>query len=221
MCGIGAGLAISLLAGLSSGCGTTTSSRFFALQPLPEASAPAGREHYGEGLLIGVGPVLTPNYLDPQRIAVVETPPEIYYSEYNQWASALEENITDVLVQNLGSLLGTCRITRFPLIQEMPGQYRVSVQISRFDGVPGGKALLDAQWRVSNASRESAPILRSALLEEPVGAKDYAGLVTAQSALLGELSRRIAADISFLEKSKPAREEKDELGKSPAPAVPR
>lgn len=189
-------------ASLAAGCGTTQPAKYFALQPLPEVLEKPLPDNCGEGLLVGVGPVVLSKYLNRAQIAVVDKTPEIYYSDGHRWAYPLQENVMSVLIQNLQSLLGSCRIVPFPWVKEVAAEYWVVVQFMRFDGVPGGQATLDAQWRVATPTRDDLKVVKSNLLKAPVAGKSYEDLVHAQSDLLGQLSRQIAADIQALEGTK-------------------
>lgn len=190
-----------LLGGLLAGCGTTPPPKYYSLQPISTVYSNSNRAGYDKGLRIRVGPVVTPRYLDHSQIAVVTGGPEVYFSDSNRWASPVEDNISRILIQNLGSLLSTCRIVPFPGGQDVAVDYTVEVQFNRFDGAPGGKSILDVQWEVT-ASGESIPCaIRSALLEEQVRETTYASLVEAESVLLGQLSRRIADDIRSVSKT--------------------
>jgi len=132
----------------------------------------------------------------------VDKAPEIYYSEFNRWASPLNDNISRVLIGNLGMLLSTCRIVPYPWIRNIPAEYWVVVGVDRFDGVPGGKAVLDADWLVYASEREDLKAIRSVYLEQPVAEKTYDALVNAQGELLAELSRRIAEDVQTIAEKK-------------------
>jgi uncharacterized lipoprotein YmbA len=187
-----------LAAGLTTGCGSTRPPTFYALQPMAAAGESAWREDCGEGLAVGVGPVLTPKYLAHPEIAVVADGPEVYFSQANRWASPLEEQVGAVLTRNLAALLSTCRVAQFPWTQRLPMQYGVVVHIARFDGEPGGRAVLDAQWVVYTETDPGGFAVESVCMTQDAVLNGYAGLVAAQSELLAELSRGIAATIRKL-----------------------
>lgn len=190
-------LALLLMAcGWMTGCGTTAPSSFYALQPLPEVyETPVSSTSSGE-LVIGVGPIVVAKYLQRSQIAVNEAGPEIFYSEINRWAAPLDENIANVVVQNLSVLLDSSKVARVPWLKAIPIDYRVLANISRFDGVPGEEAILEVQWAL--VGRDDAQSVAGAhrdLFRLPVAGRSYAALVSAQSELLGQFSRKVAEEI--------------------------
>jgi uncharacterized lipoprotein YmbA len=78
--------------------------------------------------------------------------------------------------------------------------YQVAIDISRFDGIAGGQAILQARWRILSGGgnlRASQGIV----LKEPWPGSDFNSLVKAQSLLLAQLSREIAEGVAALAKN--------------------
>ena len=190
-------VALMLVAcGWMTGCGTTAPSRFYALQPLPEVyDTPVPSTSAGD-LVIGVGPIVVAKYLQRSQIAVNEVGPEIFYSEIHRWAAPLDETIANVMVQNLSALLGSPKVARVPWLKAIPTDLRLLANISRFDGVPGEEAILEVQWTLMGKDEVQSVVgAHRDLFRLPVEERSYAALVSAQSELLGQFSRRVAEEI--------------------------
>jgi len=118
-------------------------------------------------------------------------PNEVELSELDHWAEPLGENMSRVLAQNLESLL--CAETT---LLAAPGQgqtdYRVTLEVARLDGSPGGEAVLDARWSVFPNGEETPLATREARFSLPVPQGGHGELVSVYSSLLAMLSREVA-----------------------------
>lgn len=152
----------------------------------PAAIAPVG---------VGVGPISIPAYLDRSSIVVrTGDDGEVGLSADHRWAELLREGIPRTLAGNLSAMIPTDAVPIFPWRAPWTVQYRVTVDILRFDGALGRSVVLDARWRLlDGAGKELA--LRAAHLEEACAEGTYGGLVSAHNRLLVSLSRDIATEI--------------------------
>ncbi len=188
-------LVIAFCCTILAGCGSTEPSRFYLLDAVSgPGDAAAGT---AADLSVGIGPVALPGYLSRPQIVTRSASPEISVAEFDRWAEPLDENVVRVLADNLSALLGTDRIAVFPWNGAQPLQYRVTVDVTRFDGELGGSAVLSARWALSGEAGAKLLTVRKTTLTEPVEAGGgYEALVGAQSKLLGELSKEIATAIT-------------------------
>jgi uncharacterized lipoprotein YmbA len=146
-------------------------------------------------VVVGVGPISIPAYLDRSSI-VVRTGDggEVGLSGEHRWAESLRDGIPRILAGNLSAMIPTDAVPVFPWRAPWTVQYRVSVDILRFDGALGRSVVLDARWRLLDAAGREL-LLRAAVLQESIADSTYAALVAAESRLLASLSRDIAAEI--------------------------
>ena len=200
---------------LNTGCRTTQSPKFYALQPVQSANESITNvDPYKQGV-IDLGPIIMPEHLGKSQIAVVGEGPEIYYSDLNRWSSSLDENFLNVLTQNVRSMLPEFWIAKFQSLNDAKSDYSVGIHITKFDGTPGSSATLNVQWAVFSDNRKKVCRMRSETFRKNVPAKTYASLVETQSQLLAELSKCIVADIQAVKKENPVPVEKskEEAGK--------
>ncbi len=138
----------------------------------------------------------TPTKLTPSEnslnIVTRTTVNELLLAEYNRWAEPLKENFTRVLSQNLSTLLCTKAVVVFPWRGTIPIDYRIEMDIVRFDGTLGGHVSFEAWWRVFRGDGKTMLISKKSILDEKAGGQDYKSLVSAESRLLTILSRDIA-----------------------------
>jgi len=169
-----------------------------SVSPLPRsyvlsATAPASSASHAS-VAVGVGPVRIPAYLDHSSILVRTGDGEVELSGEHRWAEPLRDGISRTLAENLSAMIPTDAVAVFPWRTPWTVDYRVTVDILRFDGAPGKFVVLDARWRLLDGAGKEL-LLRAAVRQESVADSTYAALVAAESRLLASLSRDIAAEI--------------------------
>jgi uncharacterized lipoprotein YmbA len=131
------------------------------------------------------------------------SPNEVRFAEYERWAAPLAGSFSSALAETLSSLLGTDRIALYPWKSTTPIDCRVEIDVSRFDGRPGGSVALQSHWTVFSEDRERVLASKTSSLSEPVNGKGYEALVAAQSRALAVLGREIAEAIRSLPQDTP------------------
>jgi uncharacterized lipoprotein YmbA len=186
--------AIVLSAGLAAGCSSSPPSRFYTL------SAEAKPATITSNLAIAVGPVSVPALVDRPEIVVSTGPNQVQLDEFNRWASPLQDNLTRAVAENLGAMLGTPRVTLFPQQMSTHEDYRVVIDVRRFESTPGKAAILDAVWTV-RAGKDGKAQTGQSSVSEPVEANSYDALAAAHSRAVAQMSRHIADAIGALQAS--------------------
>jgi uncharacterized protein len=178
-------MALSACASPSSHFYTLTQTQ--AVQPGPASSAS-----------IAVGPVSVPESVNRPEIVVRVGTNEVALDEFNRWAAPLPSEIQRVVVENLVQLLGTQRVSRYPQGQITSPDFRVQIEVLRFESAPGDAAFLDVLWTVHGKGKKELKTGRTTL-REPLTEKSYDALAAAHSRALGTLSRDLAEAIVTLE----------------------
>ncbi|MBW2489410.1 MAG: membrane integrity-associated transporter subunit PqiC [Deltaproteobacteria bacterium] len=203
---IGILLAVALMFSscLSGGPSRTPATRFYVLNSLYSAENKAELTPVAvlKDVAIGVGPVKLSQVLDRPQIILRTSHNEIRVADLDRWAAPLNENITNVLVDNLSALLATGNILKFPWKARIPIDYQIVMDITRFDGMPGENVDLRARWGILNTNDSNILSKGNSVLTEPIGENSIPAMVSAQSRLLAKLSREIAAEIKKLEENK-------------------
>lgn len=149
---------------------------------------------------LGVGPVTIPDSLKRSQIATRQQGNRYEFAEFNRWAGVLEKDITAVLGDNLGQLLGVEKVGFFPWMQHFKPTYRVMIDVVRFDGALDGEAVLSVRWAVADSSGENFLAGGRSDYRQPLEEANYAALVKAESQLLAALSKEVAGVIVALQK---------------------
>jgi uncharacterized lipoprotein YmbA len=189
-------IAVALL--VLAGCGSTRPSNFYQLDE-PAATRLSGLER---GTAVGVGPVNLPPYLDRPQIVIRGAGHKLELSEFHRWAEPLNETISRVIIVNLSNMLESTRVYKIPRRNKtIPLEFRIEIDFARFDGMPGGNALLVARWTLYGQT-ESALVTKVSIISESSGAEGSGGsessdevsfesLIAAQNRTLQSLSREI------------------------------
>jgi uncharacterized lipoprotein YmbA len=117
--------------------------------------------------------------------------------EFNRWAAPLQEDLSRVIAENLVAMLGTPRVTLFPQTLSADADYRVAIEVQRFESAPGQAATLDAVWIVRRAKDGKAQTGRT-VVRETVQDAGYDALAAAHSRAAARLSQDIADAIRAL-----------------------
>ena len=147
---------------------------------------------------LGVGPITIPASLKRSQVATRQHGNQYAFDEFNRWAGVLEKDITNVVGDNLGVLLGVEKIGFFPWMHYFTPSYRVIVDIQRLDGSLDGDAVLGARWAIADAEGKEFLAGDKIVLRQPLQEPSYAALVKAESLLVAELSKKIAGEINGL-----------------------
>jgi hypothetical protein len=145
-----------------------------------------------------VGPIRMALYLDRSDIVIRDSQNQIRLAEFSQWAGPLQENFSRVLAENLSILLTTDRVGIFPGTRAMLFDFNVTVDITRFDGIPGQKADLRARWAILDKNRKKMLFENHSALSQPTENDSMEALIAAESRTLSDLSREIAEAIKVL-----------------------
>ena len=151
---------------------------------------------------LGIGPITIPASLKRSQVATRQHGNQYAFDEFNRWAGVLEKDITNVVGDNLGVLLGVEKIGFFPWMHYFTPSYRVIVDIQRLDGSLDGEAVLGARWAVADAEGKEFLAGDKIVLRQPLQEASYAALVKAESLLVAELSKKIAGEIDGLLKGR-------------------
>ena len=177
-----------------TGCGTTKPAKFYTLNSLKAQDTVQKATSSDSHISIGIGPVSIPDYLERPQIVSRTSQNELYIDEFNRWAGSLENDIARVLSGNLSTLLSEEHVS---VLTSMPAalfEYRIMVNVTRFDLMPDNTFLLKTQWRILGKD-EKKLLMRESYLSEQIDGKDYGARVAAMSRAIEILSRDIAGEM--------------------------
>jgi uncharacterized lipoprotein YmbA len=168
---------------------------FFVLTPVaPSTPGEPGTDE----LLVGVGPIIVPEYLDRTNIVRRFAPNRVAISELEWWAEPLETSLLRVIGDNLAARLGTPAVLRYPWPILMKPAYSVAINFSRFDILGDNRVHLSARWVVRGGQPRRALLTRESSIEKTAASSTTADAVAALSQTLDDLSAEIASAIRTL-----------------------
>ena len=194
-------VAVTLLALV--GCGSTRPSNFYQLDE-PAAIRLSGLER---GTAVGVGPINVPPYLDRPQIVVRGAGHKLELSEFNRWSEPLTDSISRVIIVSLSNKLESTRVYKIPRRNKtIPLEFRIEIDIARFDGTLDGNALLVARWTLYG-QEEAALVTKVSIINESSvsegsdgsessGEVNFESLIAAQNRCLQKLSLEIVDAIN-------------------------
>jgi len=188
---------VGVAAGL--GCAGSPAARFYTLSPLAttgEVKSEKGTA--GQTLAVGIGPVRLPHYLARKEIVTRTDANQIDLAEYDLWGGSLQDDFSRNLLENLSLLLAGDRVSLFPWPGMGALDYRVGVEVMRFDGNREGDVVLIANWTIREGQGTKVIRVQTSRIQEPSGAKGYEAMVAGMSRALGRLSREIGEAIKAL-----------------------
>ncbi len=181
-------LLCAVAAAATPGCGTSAPSRFYTLASTATAgdAAPA---RYG----VMVGPVSIPDSVDRAEFVVQVAPNRVEIDEFNRWAAPLGESIARTVAGDLAALLGTPDVATAPFANFDP-DYRVTIDVQRFDSIQGESVLVEAVWAVRATAGGKTRSGRT-VVSEALQGEGFEAFAAAHSRALVKLSSDIAAAI--------------------------
>ena len=144
-------------------------------------------------VVLGLGPITVPGYLDRPQIVVRLSENEIALAESERWAEPLADNLARALGENLSKLLPTSSYVAYPWYESAAPDYGIALAVLRFEADATGAVVLDATWQLT--AGHGVIDEGATLVEESAGGPDRTATVAAQSRALAELSRQIASAV--------------------------
>ena len=190
------GVSLSLLLGW--GCASTPASRFYTLSPLSGPVKAKADQPLSQGPTIGLGPIRFPDYLDRPGIVTRSSGNTIEIAGFDLWAGSFKDDFMRVLGENLSILLETDKMLFYPYIGVVPTDFRIGMNLNRFEGAPGDRVVLEATWIVLEGPDKKEGVVQKSQITEPVSGSDYQALVAAQSRAVEKLGREMAKAVQTL-----------------------
>jgi len=183
-----------LCVGVLASCGSSPKVSYYTLGTALIENNPAVPT--GTGYTVAVGPVSLPEVVDRPELVTRVGANEVDLDGERRWAEPLGSAIPRLIAQHLTHSLGAQPLLAYPYSAIDTADYRVIVDIQRFDSEIRSGATIDAIWTIRRMSQKDVEtkIGRSHIQESTVG-DGYEALVAAHSRALATLSSDIAEAI--------------------------
>ncbi|MBT3256374.1 MAG: membrane integrity-associated transporter subunit PqiC [Deltaproteobacteria bacterium] len=185
-----------------NGCigGSSKPSKFYLLRSIENPPDNLPTTGNRDRVAVLIGPITLPAYLDRTQMVTVAGKHELVLEEFNRWAEPLKDGFYRVLMEDLSLLLNTSDVYAYDRDGAPTEGYQVITDVTRFDSIAGGDAVLTAFWTVSGRDNSSPVMTRKSVFRKPMPSTGITGVVEAQNQILAELSREIARVIQSLQR---------------------
>lgn len=180
---------------LLASCGSTKTSSFYTLNPVlapPSATTGESISQSNSRPCIGIVSVEVPDYLDRPQIVTRNANNVIEIAEFDRWAGDLRNDIGRVLAETMSANLPGHDIFVLTGRRAVPAEYRVTVNVTRFDPMPDNEVWLKALWTVLGKEGRDIAIRGESNFKEPVQGTGYGATVAAMSRAVDRLGVQIS-----------------------------
>ena len=144
-------------------------------------------------LSLYVGPVSVPEAVDRTQMVLRTSPNQVEISDAHRWAEPLRTAIARVLAETLSRELRTAHVLASRQGATGPVDYRIAVEVQRFESSLDTGATIDAVWTIVASEKGGAIRNGRSVAQESLTTRDPQGLAAAHSRALDKVGREIAA----------------------------
>src|SRR5450631_1844681 len=184
-------IAFVCLAVVTAGCSRSPRVTFYTLEPGAQVATAAAATAVPS---VSIGPVTLPEVVDRPQLVVRVAANRVDILESHRWAEPLKSEIPRLIAEDLNRLLGSRRASSYLQHAGADADYRVLVDIQRFESFPANTVTVEAVWSLRRAGG-GVPKSGHSLVREPLGAEGYDPLVAAYGRALLAVSRDLAMAI--------------------------
>lgn len=168
-------------------------SKFYLLTPSSGgAPTPSAAQGAGGDLVIGLGPIKLPPYLDRPEMVTRSAPNRIVLSKEDRWGESLQNGFTSVMARDVAAQAGTSHVVLFPWYNTVHVDLQVATDVYRFETDGQGNAQLSARWTILDSTGKNILYTVQTDLTERYKPDDTTDAVAALSRTVGDLSGQIA-----------------------------
>jgi len=176
---------------LVSSCGKSTPVRYYKL----DSPNIVYETDIDESLVLGLGPLRIPDYLERNRIVVRGSNSEMLVDDFSRWAEPLEDAIYRLLAANVDSHLDGVMAISFPYNSMIAYDYQLLGRIDMFESDKVGNTVLLVHWGIIDANGDRVVSPRRARYQAQVAdVSDYGSIATAMRIVLEQFSLDIAQE---------------------------
>ena len=173
-------------------CGSSPPVNYYSLETLETDY----RRDSGTALLIGVGPLRTPDYLSRSRIVTRGDNGSVFIDDFNRWVEPVDDAIYRIVSLSLDTLLADAVVIGYPYAYIADIDYQVLGRIDSFGADHDGRVVLRVQWAVTTPNGDVLVNPKRATYEARGNpGLDYPSIARGMSEALQLFSRDVASEI--------------------------
>lgn len=178
---------------LLTACLSTPPTHFYVLEPVSEPPLKSTTPDHKRQ--IGIGPISIPALLERKQIVTRLPDNSVSIAEFHQWAAPLKDNVAQVLTHNLATLQTDDLIRTYPWSAYGMVDYRIIIDIIRFDTRPEQSINFEATWTIMNEKSHAALSNGHSKIEHPLSDLSYPATVKALSKILSEFCQELSQEL--------------------------
>lgn len=190
-------LILMTMAMLLSACaGVSPRTDFHTLYMTENLCNPLDTMVLPKAVVIGVGPVSLADPLNRPQLITRTSQGQIRFEDFQRWSGELADNIAQVLAECLARRLDSPQVFAYPWLSGLHPDYRIRINIERFDGQLGEKAEIKADWLIFDASDKPLYSVERSQITQKIPGNGYDELVRALEQGLARMSASIAEKLA-------------------------
>lgn len=187
-------LAITVASGCSIlGNPAPDASRYFVLSSTDSATV-ATPARTRSDVYFGLGPIKLPGYLESQNLVRTDNNGSVEYYPSAFWAENLRNGFARALLYRTGARIGTTHSVAYPWYKTTRVDWKVPVDVLRFEATTNERVILIVRWSVERTSDGVTVAGAESIFEEPT-LSDPSSVVDGLNRCVDRLAEAIAAAI--------------------------
>lgn len=192
-----AALVLALALGGCIAMSKSPTPRFYALQAIDESYA-GEKFNIPSSVIIGIGPVKVPEYLNRPQIVTQDTNNLITFAQFDRWGEPLDLALLRLVSANLSVMLPDATLEISPWNLAIPVKYQVIMDVVRLESRLDKDVSLTVQWSVIDLENKKMMLIKRSEFSQPIEPHNYSGLARTLSMECASLSDKIAKTLSSL-----------------------
>jgi uncharacterized protein len=144
------------------------------------------------GVIIGVGPVKIPEYLDRPQMVTRNKDGILKFDEFDRWGESLDLGVARLIREDLTVMLPGAKLTLYPWNPLVTVKYQVAVEIIQLDSELDRDMYFAVQWTIIDVQNSKAVLIKRSEFHQAIIPQDYSGIAKALSTACASLSGQIA-----------------------------
>jgi len=171
--------------------------RFYMLSAInqPEVSK---KINITPGVIIGVGPVKLPEYLNRPQMVTKDSHGILKFDEFDRWGESLDLGIARLIREDLTVMLPGAKLTLYPWNPSMAVKYQVNAEVVQLDSELDGDMVFVVQWVIIDAQNSKTVMIKRSEFRIPIMPQNYSGLVKTLNQACASLSSQITRGLATL-----------------------
>ena len=143
-------------------------------------------------MIIGIGPVKIPEYLDRPQIVTSTKEKTLQFAQFDRWGESLDLGVERLVREDMTAMLPSAKFTLYPWNPSLAVKYQVSIEVIQLDSEFDRDMFLAVQWTVIDVQNSKVVIMKRSEFHKAIIPPNYTGLAQTLSTACASLSSQIA-----------------------------